>query len=187
MLSLQSHHIAPFSLEKLHAIVKSILHSLRHFSVTPRPAHWCSWQESCHSKQIIPESLVSRPAGQGERRLWERDCSQIHLKRGNMRNGGCRADIVNIHRLFPKGWHTMNAKMMSHLKDLGITLSLWPILVHYNGKYGEGSKMKRRWRVKSVAMNCRTCKEQRIVLPSCRCFSLFKRLQLRMECCLIIK
>ena len=38
-----------------------------------------------------------------------------------------------------------------------------------------------------LAMNCRACKEQRIVLPSWRCFSLFKRLQLRMECCLIIK
>ena len=50
--------------------------------------------------------------------------SQIHSKRGNMRNGGCSAGIVNIHRLFPKGRHTMNAKMMSHLKDLGITLSL---------------------------------------------------------------
>ena len=50
--------------------------------------------------------------------------SQIHSKRGNMRNGGCSAVIVNIHRMFPKGRHTMNAKMMSHLKDLGITLSL---------------------------------------------------------------
>ena len=50
--------------------------------------------------------------------------SQIHSKRGNMRNGGCSAGIVNIHRMFPKGRHTMNAKMMSHLKDLGITLSL---------------------------------------------------------------
>ena len=113
--------------------------------------------------------------------------SQIHSKRGNMRNGGCSAGIVNIHRMFPKGRHTMNAKMMSHLKDLGITLSLRLILVQYNAKYGEGSQMKRRWRVKSVAMNCRTGKEQRIVLPSWRCFSLFKRLQLRMECCLIIK
>ena len=28
--------------------------------------------ESCHSKQIIPESLVSRPSGQGERRLWRK-------------------------------------------------------------------------------------------------------------------
>ena len=26
-------------------------------------------------KRFIPESLVTRPAGQGERRLWERDCS----------------------------------------------------------------------------------------------------------------
>ena len=50
--------------------------------------------------------------------------SQIHSKRGNMRNGGCSAVIVNIHRMFPKGRHTMNAKMMNHLKDLGITLSL---------------------------------------------------------------
>ena len=45
--------------------------------------------------------------------------SQIHSKRGNMRNGGCSAGIVNIHRLFPKGRHTIDAKMMSHLKDLG--------------------------------------------------------------------
>ena len=50
--------------------------------------------------------------------------SQIHSKRGNMRNGGCSAVIVNIHRMFPKGRYTMNAKMISHLKDLGITLSL---------------------------------------------------------------
>ena len=50
--------------------------------------------------------------------------SQIHSKRGNMRNGGCSAGIVNIHRMFPKGRQTMNAKMMSHLKDVGITLSL---------------------------------------------------------------
>ena len=50
--------------------------------------------------------------------------SQIHSKRGNMRNGGCCAGIFNIHRMFPKGPHTMNAKMMRHLKDLGITLSL---------------------------------------------------------------
>ena len=50
--------------------------------------------------------------------------SQIHSKRGNKRNGGCSAGILNIHRRFPKGRHTMNANMMSHLKDLGITLSL---------------------------------------------------------------
>ena len=50
--------------------------------------------------------------------------SQVNSKRGNMGNGGCSAGIVNIHRMFPKGRHTMNAKMMSHLKDLGITLSL---------------------------------------------------------------
>ena len=43
---------------------------------------------------------------------------------GNVRSGGCSAGIVNIYRMFPKGRHTMNAKMMSHLKDLGITLSL---------------------------------------------------------------
>ena len=41
-----------------------------------------------------------------------------------MRNGGCGTGILNIHRLFPKGRLTMNAKMVSHLKDLGITLSL---------------------------------------------------------------
>ena len=51
-------------------------------------------------------------------------CSQIHSKLGNMRNGECSAGIVNIRRMFPKGRHTMHAKMMSHLKDLGITLSL---------------------------------------------------------------
>ena len=50
--------------------------------------------------------------------------TQIHSKRGNMRNGGCSAGIVNIHRMFPKGRHTMNAKMRSHLKDVGITLYL---------------------------------------------------------------
>ena len=50
--------------------------------------------------------------------------SQTYSKRGNMRNGGCSAGIVNIHLLFPKGRHTMNAKMKSHLKDLGITVSL---------------------------------------------------------------
>ena len=44
---------------------------------------------------------------------------EIHSKRGKMRNGGCGAGIVNIHRLFPKGRHAMNGKMMSHLKDLG--------------------------------------------------------------------
>ena len=49
---------------------------------------------------------------------------KMHSKRGNMRNGGCSAGVVNIHRLFPKGRHTMNAKIMSQLKDLGITLSL---------------------------------------------------------------
>ena len=31
-------------------------------------------QSKTLSKRIIPESLVTRPAGQGERRLWERDC-----------------------------------------------------------------------------------------------------------------
>ena len=45
---------------------------------------------------------------------------EIHSKRGIMRNGGCGAGIVNIHRMFPKGRRAMNAKMMSHLKDLGI-------------------------------------------------------------------
>ena len=30
-------------------------------------------QSKTLSKRIIPESLVTRPAGQGERRLWERD------------------------------------------------------------------------------------------------------------------
>ena len=50
--------------------------------------------------------------------------SQIHLKRGKMRNGRCGAGIVNIHCLFPEGRNTMNARMMSHLKDLGMTLSL---------------------------------------------------------------
>ena len=28
-------------------------------------------------KRFIPESLVSRSAGQGERRLWERDCRGV--------------------------------------------------------------------------------------------------------------
>ena len=49
---------------------------------------------------------------------------QIHSKRGEMRNGGCGAGIVNIHRQFTNGQDTMNAKMMSNLKDLGITLSV---------------------------------------------------------------
>ena len=39
--------------------------------------------------------------------------SQIHSKRGNMRNVGRSAGIVNINLMFPKGRHTMNAKMMS--------------------------------------------------------------------------
>ena len=34
------------------------------------------WQ--CDLKRFIPESLVSRSAGQGERRLWERDCTSCH-------------------------------------------------------------------------------------------------------------
>ena len=33
-------------------------------------------QSKTLSKRIIPESLVTRPAGQGERRLWERDWSR---------------------------------------------------------------------------------------------------------------
>ena len=36
-------------------------------------------QSKTLSKRIIPESLVTRPAGQGERRLWERDCARANL------------------------------------------------------------------------------------------------------------
>ena len=32
-------------------------------------------------ERIIPESLVTRPAGQGERRLWERDCRSLRIFR----------------------------------------------------------------------------------------------------------
>ena len=103
-----------------------------------------AWLEHAHSfDRCVPE-LSIRGAGQEDRSSGnERSATketnvahaphhpekplklnQIHSKRGNMRNGGCSAVIVNIHRMFPKGRHTMNAKMMSHLKDLGITLSL---------------------------------------------------------------
>ena len=45
----------------------------RHFVKTLTLAQLNPWQESCHPKSFIPESLVSRSAGQGEHRLLGRD------------------------------------------------------------------------------------------------------------------
>ena len=60
----------------------------------------------------------------------------------------------------------MNVKLVYNLKDLGITSTLRPTLVQYNGKHGKRSEISRRWRVKREAINCKTCKKQRKVLPS---------------------
>ena len=57
----------------------------------------------------------------------------------------------------------MNVKLVYNLKDLGITSTLRPTLVQYNGKHGKRSEISRRWRVKRAAINC---KKQRKVLPS---------------------
>ena len=62
--------------------------------------------------------------------------------------------------------YRMNVKLVYNLKDLGITSTLRPTLVQYNGKHGKRSEISRRWRVKRAAINCKTCKKQRKVLPS---------------------
>ena len=52
-------------------------------------------QESRYRKRFIPESLVTRHAGQGERRLWERDWVRPSVvKKPRMR-------LQNINRAIP--------------------------------------------------------------------------------------
>ena len=58
----------------------------------------CSCSDFYPIKNFIqtdyPESLVTRPAGQGERRLWERDCESYEI-RGGKEDERCRNMVGN--------------------------------------------------------------------------------------------
>ena len=81
----------------------------------------------------------------------------------------------------------MNVKLVYNLKDLGITSTLRPTWVQYNGKHGKRSEISRRWRVKRQRLTAKLARSGEKCCPPDTVLPYYERLQLKMECCLVIK